>query len=227
MKHILGALALAALALTAHAGDVQVELGQCRFGQAANGTYYDKDYNHRNYLTPRCASIGYAAQFKEAPEWGYRFAFITSGSIEARNNVALSNDGRPITNPCSAAHPDACRINVNGSGRMDGISVSLTRTTYLGHGFRVTGEFGALFFEHFFKGNCDQMDLPAQHQQGGGWDQVSKMGFSPSPMVGVTLGNGPVYVAARYYAPAVHRPGLSLTDHSFLQLSVGVVVLKF
>lgn len=219
-----------------HGQELQLEYGQCRFGQATDGTYYDSRLDHTNYLTPRCAAIAYAAKFKPTTTWGYRVAFLQSGSVEGRDNRAQMNDGYYDPNPCSTQHWANCHSLFGGSGRMRGISVSLTKDQRIGRHLWARGEVGAMFFEHFFNGYAKPADFDgssivsagaiagtALKWEGGGLEQKSSMWNLPLPLVGMTVGYKGLYFAARHHFP-VGREGLSITDHSFTQITGGVLI---
>jgi hypothetical protein len=199
--------------------EIQLELGQCRFGKAPDGTFYQSDYQTTNYLTPRCMSLGLADKFEKGGRIGWRVAYIVTGSIEARDNLFIRNDDGLRSIPCDPPNFVAgCHATMNGSGNMRGLSFSGTADLPLGP-VTVTGEMGLLFFKSQFKATALPVDYVGQVME---VNEESKWWDTPTPMLGVSLRYGDVYIAARHYWPAEHRP-LSLTDHSFTQLSVGLV----
>jgi hypothetical protein len=99
---------------------------------------------------------------------------------------------------------------------MRGVSFSLTGDLKLGP-VTAIGEGGLLFFKSQFKATATPL-YPAPEME---VNEESTWWDMPAPLLGLTLRYGDVYVAARHYWPAGHRP-LSLTDHSFTQLSVGL-----
>ena len=234
---------LLALISTSALADVTYEYGQCRFGQADSGTYYQSDKPHSNYLTPRCASVGIAFKMPERwsmPGVGWRAAALFSGSVEARDNLAPMNDGLYDPTPCSNAHWANCNSYFGGSGRMQGIQVSVTKERAIRGRWWAQGEVGLLFFEHFFNGYAKPADFDGEPMVRGGYvqgvstrwedaglNQYSSIFNMPIPMIGASIGYGPAYFAARYHhAPnateLTSRAGLSITDHSVFQLTAGV-----
>jgi hypothetical protein len=197
--------------------ELQLELGQCRFGKAPDGTFYQSDYHTSNYLTPRCASFGLADKFERGGRLGWRVAYLVAGSIEARDNTFIRNDDGLRNIPCDPGVTVAgCHATMNGSGNMRGVSFSLTGDLKLGP-VTAIGEGGLLFFKSQFKATATPL-YPAPEME---VNEESTWWDMPAPLLGLTLRYGDVYVAARHYWPAGHRP-LSLTDHSFTQLSVGL-----
>lgn len=197
--------------------EVQLEHGQCRFGKERNGTFYENGQYTRNYLTPSCASIALADKWASGSRWGWRVAYIWTGAIQARDNVAHideGNDSLPCNPPVDFG---GCKATFNGSGRMRGVSFSGTGDLRLGP-VTATAEMGFLFFKSQFKAVVTPIDYPGRVMEG---NEESKWWDSPIPLAGLTLRYGNVYIAARHYWPAEHR-ALSLTDHSFTQISAGL-----
>ena len=218
---------------------LELEYGQCRFGLAKDGTYHDRRFGSHNYLTPRCASIGLAGKFQRFATWGWRVAFIQSGSVEARDNMAQMNDGNPSPHPCNETfgtfvHWENCHGLFGGSGRMRGIKLAVTKEWNLGARWWTQAEAGVEFFEHFFNGYVKPYDFDgafapavgatggsATKWEGGGLNQESALADKPLPLLGARIGYGPLYFVIRYQFP-VNRPGQSITDHSHLDLMGGL-----
>ncbi|HUQ25247.1 MAG TPA: hypothetical protein VM140_06220 [Burkholderiales bacterium] len=219
-------LALLAFALPpAHALEYQAEIGQCRFGLEKDGTFYQSDRYYRNYMTPSCAALGIADKFKDGP-FGWRVAFVRTGYIEARDNITTAFDADAFQpnlvcnnspNPPNGGR--GCLANLNGNGNTWGFSFSATYEQRLGP-LRAVIESGLFFFRHSFHNHPTQIDCTACRPLGD-YDESSGPFTNPSPLLGLTLKAGFLYFAARHYWPAEHR-ALSLTDHSFTQLSTGL-----
>jgi hypothetical protein len=219
--------------------ELQLEYGQCRFSKAQNGTYYDQALNPRLYLTPRCAEIGIANKFGGST-WGWRIGYISSGSVESRDSRAWINDGNwSDPRPCPEA-TNNCQAIVGGSGRMEGVSFTLTKERKLAGKWWLRGEGGLMFFRHYFHGHAhpegfDSTPLILDGTFKGtpdrweGLDQSSDWKGWPVPRAGLQFGFGPIYLSARYtLAPGAGglpgHDGSSVTNHAFLQIAVGVSI---
>jgi len=207
-----------------HAMEYQAESGQCRFGLQTDGTFYQSDRYTRNYMTPRCASIAIADRFKDGP-WGWRVGFVWTGSIQARDNIATAFDADAFQHNLTCNNVplggQGCLASVNGWGRTWGFSFAGTYQYRIGLAALV-GEAGLFFFRHRFHSHPVHTDCSNCNPMGD-YDESSGPFAEPSPLLGLTLKIGYLYVAARRYWPAEHR-ALSLTDHSFSQLSTGLAV---
>lgn len=222
---------IVAIGLSGRAVEIFVEDGQCRFGLERDGTFYNADLRHHNYMTPGCASFGFADKFKES-RIGWRIALIESGAIQARDNVARVVDGSQETGkPCD---PDAngnwlgCHAVFNGRGKMYGFSLGLTYEQPLALGFSAVGEGGLLIFRSVFRSNIVPLDYKKPDGETPETSGVQDSGWlsAPAPYMGLMLKYGRAYAGLRYYWPSGHR-ALSLTNHSFTQASAGVVAWKF
>lgn len=230
-----------AIGLSGKATELLVEYGQCRFGKATDGTFYDSKMSPKLYLTPRCAEVGIAKKFAGS-SWGWRIGFLQSGSVESRDSRAPMNDGLYFSEPCSDEHWMNCHSLFGGSGRMHGFSFAITKDKQLGGLWWTRGEVGVLFFEHFFNGYAKPQDYnggavvaagaingTAQKWEGGSLHQASKLPGMPVPRIGMSLGYGPLYISVRYnFAPGTFglpgHDGSSVTDHSFTQITAGLAV---
>lgn len=226
---------------TGLATDLEIEYGQCRFGKAQDGTFYDSKMNPNLYLTPRCAEIAVGSKFRGST-YGWRVGFIQSGSVESRDSLAPMHDGVYNPNPCSNEHWANCHSLFGGSGRMRGISVALTKEADLGGKWWAQGEAGVLFFEHFFNGYAKPQDYDgapmvtgghvagtAQRWEGANLNQSSKLPGMPIPRFGGRIGYGPLYFSMRYHLPPGTlglwgHDGSSVTNHSYLQVTAGLRV---
>lgn len=217
-KRTLLSLALAA-PVAAHAVDLYAELGQCRYGLAANGTFYESDpgLDYRNYMTPRCGAVGLAGAFG-ASSFGWRVGYLRTGTIQARDNVARFGDdaNRQACDPVTTV---GCRASFNGSGYSEGVTLSLTDTHKWSQRVSTTNEAGVFFFRHRFHATATGQEIP------GVWhaDEQSRITDAPSPYLGLIVRYGPVYYSIRHYFPMGHR-ALSLTDFSMTSHSIGVEV---
>ena len=219
-------LLLVAAAATAEAHEIQFEWGQCRFGLERDGTFYQSDRYHQNYMTPGCGGIGIADRFTDGP-FGWRVAFLATRSIEARDNVAtlFDQDAFRANLVChNASGPPGrgrgCIASFRGNGHTWGFSFSATYERRLGP-IRAVAETGLFFFRHSMHAEAEHIDCTTCRKTGN-YDESSGPFTAPIPLVGLTLRLGHVYAAARYYWPAEHR-ALSLTNHSFSQFSSGVI----
>lgn len=203
----------------------QAEAGQCRFGLAQDGTFHQTDHHTDNYMTPRCGALGVTDKFEDGP-WGWRIAFVWTGFIQARDNVTTFfdddafNQNLTCNNAPGPNQGRGCLVTINGYGHTWGFSFSGTYEQKLGW-LRITPEAGLFFFRHDWHYQVTHIDCttcPVPREV----DESSGPFAEPSPLLGLTLGVGPVYIAARHYWPAKHR-ALSLTDHSFTQLSGGLL----
>jgi hypothetical protein len=226
---VLSLRALALLVLLAwlpgaSAGEFSAEWGQCRFALEANGTFYQNDRYTRNYMTPRCATLGIADRFGDGP-WGWRVAVLWTSYIQARDNITTVFDDDAFQHNLTCNNVPiggrGCLANINGDGHTYGISVGGTYQHRLGI-LTLTGEAGLFFFRHSFHAQFRHTDCDRCHPLGS-YDESSGPFTNPSPLLGLTFRVGAVYFAARHYWPAEHR-ALSLTNHSFTQLSSGFVV---
>jgi hypothetical protein len=211
----------------AQATEFQIEAGQCRFGLQTDGTFYQSNLYTRNYMTPRCTSLGLADNFKAGP-FGWRIAVLWTGQIEARDNIATFFDadafqsGLTCNNtPGTPGFARGCLVNVNAHGHTWGISFAGTYEQRFAV-VTVMLESGFFFFRHSFHSHATHKDC-TNCRYINDYDESSGPFTNPSPLLGVTFKVGHIYFAARHYWPAEHR-ALSLTDHSFTQLSTGLVV---
>ncbi|HUQ25248.1 MAG TPA: hypothetical protein VM140_06225 [Burkholderiales bacterium] len=219
-------LLLVAIACTpAHAGEFQAEIGQCRFGLERDGTFYQSNLPTHNYMTPGCASVGIADRFNDGP-FGWRIAFLWTGSIEARDNIttALDVDAFQPNLVChNAGGPPGrgrgCLVNHNGNGHTWGFSFSGTVEQKIAFA-SVLAEAGLFFFRHSWHSHPSHIDCTTC-RAAVDYDESSGPLADPIPLLGLTLKVGYLYVAARHYWPGEHR-ALSLTNHSFTQLSTGL-----
>lgn len=210
----------------AHATEFQMEAGQCRFGLQTDGTFYQSDRYTRNYMTPGCASLGFADKFANR-SFGWRVAFLWTGHIEARDNIATFFDADAFQpnlvcqNNFGPNRARGCLVDVNANGQTWGFSFSGTYEYRIGL-LSLTGETGLFFFRHSFHSHFTHKDCTSCRNISD-YDESSGPLTYPSPLLGLTVKVGYIYFAARHYWPAEHR-ALSLTDHSFTQLSSGVAL---
>lgn len=212
-------------ALSGRAGELALELGQCRFGQERNGTFYESDpgMDYSNYMTPRCGGISWSDKFGSS-RWGYRIAYLDSGSIQARSNVARYGDDLN-RQPCDPKTTIGCRAHFDGSGYTYGVSLGLTAEARMGE-IRAAGEAGLFFFRHRFHASAMPLEQGAGDEQN--YDATSSWRSPHSLLLGITLRyrDGGPYVYARHYFPSGHRE-LSLTNHSMTQFGVGFPLAAF
>jgi hypothetical protein len=224
-------LALASITSANATGAVEVEYGQCRFSSAQDGTFYDSTMSPHLYLTPRCGEIAYSRKFRGSP-WGWRVGLIATGSVESRESLASMNDNIPHDAPCSNEDWANCHSYFSGEGRMRGLTLSITREVRLNAKWWTEGEVGVLFFHDYFNSYVKPADFKAVSPIGGTserWEGKADSGSPgyPVPRVGARVGYGPAYVAARYhFTPgtlgAPGHWGESVTNHAFLELTVGL-----
>lgn len=217
----------AGVLVTGQTTEAQLELGQCRFAAERDGVFYQADRYTRNYLTPRCASLGLAGRWGES-KWGWRLAVLVTGQIQARDNVTTLHDsemGRHdlACDPTPSTPNHGCLQRHTGSGSVRGISASLTRELFVHGPWSLSGEAGLFFHESRWASRPSHVDCNGcwQHPDydaGQGSDMLKAM---PATLVGLTVRYGSVYFAARRYESPGGRP-LSLTDGTFTQLSAGV-----
>ncbi len=198
--------------------EIQIELGQCRFGLANSGTFYEEEggYDHQNYMTPRCGGIGLADKFKDS-SFGWRIAAVRTGNIQARSNVARYGDDQN-RQPCDPATTIGCKASFTGAGYTYGVSFGLTDEHRVGD-LRVIGEVGLFFFRHAFQATAVAIDSGAGGEQH--YAATSSWTAPPAPLLGLTVRYGNLYMAMRHYFAAGHRE-LSLTDHSMTQYIIGL-----
>ena len=199
----------------ARGAELQFEFGQCRFGLADNGTFREEGFDYRNYMTPKCGSIGVADKFGESSV-GWRIAYLDTGNIQARGNVARYGDDQN-RQPCDSKTTIGCRARFNGSGYTYGVMFGLTKEYPLWI-FNAQGEAGIFYFRHRFHANAVQVDSGAGPEQQ--YDSTSKWSAAPSPYFGLSLRYSHIYAGARYFWPTGHRE-LSLTNHSLTQIYTG------
>lgn len=215
---------IVAIGFSGRAVDLSLEHGQCRFGAERDGTFWQSDYGRSNYMTPRCTSIALADKWEKGGRMGWRVAYLTTGDIEARDNAAVLNDLGIRNAPCSPSTGawDGCVANFNGSGHMRGVSFSGTGDLKLGP-ITAIGEFGLLFFKSQFKATATPINYVGRVEE---VNEESHWYDMPIPMMGLTLRYKNVFISARHYWPAEHR-AISLTNHAFTQLSLGVTLWRF
>jgi len=208
----------------AHATEFQIEAGQCRFGLQTDGTFYQSDRYTDNYMTPGCASLGFADKFKDR-SLGWRVALLWTGHIQTRDNITTFFDADAFQpnlvcqNNFGPNRARGCLVDVNAHGHTWGFVFSGTyeyRVGWLG----MIGEAGLFFFRHSFQSHATHKDCTTCRPIND-YDESSGPFTNPSPLLGLTVKVGSIYVAARHYWPAEHR-ALSLTDHSFTQFTGGV-----
>ena len=226
-------------AIQGRSAELELELGQCRFGRAHDGTFYDSTMSPRLYLTPRCAELGIADRFSGSP-WGWRISLLTTGAVESRDSLAPMNDGYYDPNPCTDEHWANCHSLFGGTGRMQGISFAVTRRYDLGRQWWLQSEYGLIFFKHYFNGYAKPQDFhndsvlaaglqtgTSDKWEGGSLNQSSRFPGMPVPRIGARVGWKRLYFAARYsFAPGTlglpGHDGSSVTDHSHLDLMIGI-----
>lgn len=233
MTRALNILLGAVIGFTAHgfasrATEFFVEQGQCRFATGEEGAFYQGDLHTENYMRPACLTVGVADKWRGFDRLGWRVAFVGTGSIQARDNLALPDGVRHLRNGCTPPDEAGCYARFNGSGTTYGVSFGLTYEQPIVQHLSLIGEAGLYFFQHHFKAEARLID-PAWGVGGGrtiSYNETSKLWDQPSPMAGITLRYRDIYIAARRYWPSEHRP-LSLTNFSFTQYSVGAVLARF
>ena len=218
---------IAFLASHANSKELDLGLGQCRFGLEADGTYYQSDRPTKNYMTPRCLALAWSDRVGRGP-LGWRVGFLWSDQIHALDNVATFFDADAFQHnltcnntPGSPTRGRGCIVRIRGHGYTVGLSLSGTYE-YPIRRARLIGEAGLFFFRHELRMKIDHIDCttcpPVR-------DDNSRSGpFTwPSPLLGVTLKAGRAYISARKYWPGEHRL-LSLTDHSLVELGAGLSI---
>lgn len=222
------AIAISLFALNAYGAELQIEGGQCRFGVERDGMYYNADLPHINYMTPRCGGFALANKFGDS-RWGWRFAYFTSGTIQARENWARVVDGSQETGlPCDTSTWLGCHARFDGIGYMYGFSLGVTYEQPLGAGFSVIPEAGFLHFRSVFKTDIRPADYPQQPGEPAEIHGVQDSGWkgTPAPYAGMMLSyrvlrDLRLYGGMRYYWPTDHRAH-SLTNHAITQIVGGV-----
>jgi hypothetical protein len=219
-------LLLGVVAAPTQAMELQGEWGQCRFGKERDGVFWQSDRHTQNYMTPYCATLGLTDRYKDGP-FGWRIGFVWAGFIEGRDNIAtLRDDDAFLKNlVCHDAPPPpergaGCLASHNGFGHTWGFSFGPTYERRLFGPVKVVAEGALFFFRHNYKNHAQHVDCTTC-KPNPDYDQSSGPFADPIPMLGLTLRAYSLYFAVRYYWPGEHRP-LSLTDHSFTQLSTGL-----
>lgn len=232
MKAILGFVAgfIVAIGFSGRAVEMFTEGGQCRFSDK-DGAFFSHDLPAHNYMHPACLSLGLADKWTDG-RWGWRAAYLTTGSIQARDNLARNDGMEFITHPCDPVHTgeDGCFARFNGSGYTNGVSLGLTYEQQATARIALTGEFGLFFFQHHFKAEAQFIDKEWGPQGGRkiSYNETSPMWALPDPLAGLSLSyklteRYKVYAAGRHYWALGHR-ALSLTNHAFNQFTVGLGV---
>ena len=224
-KYALGFAAgfILAIGFSGKAVELFAEGGQCRFDDA-HGAFYHGDLPTHNYLTPRCGSIGLQDKFEDG-KWGWRIAYLESGSIKARDNIARQLDNSyETTAPCDTSTWIGCHARINGSGYVYGFSFGITRELDVYKGLKVIPEGGLFHFRSVFRASIRAVDFNCGGcewyvQEDSGWKAW------PAPYAGLTLRYGHIYAAARYYWSSGHR-ALSLADLR-TQFSLGAILATF
>lgn len=210
----------AALGLSGRTAEVFSEVGQCRFALERDGTFYQSDRHTDNFMTPGCISLGLSGKWTDSEKWGWRTSFLSTGSIQARGNMAVNDELRGNTAPCDLSINEAnCPVRFNGSGQTYGFTFGATFEQPLGYHLSLIGESGLFFFQHHFKAEGKFVDCCTRNIS---YNETSKLWDMPSPFLGMTLRYRDVYFAARHFWPSGHR-ALSLTNHEMNQFVVGVV----
>lgn len=226
IRFLTGALfgVIVAVGLSGRTTEVFSEYGQCRFGLAEDGTFYQSDRHTDNYMRPACAAVGVSDKWQGSERFGWRVSFLATGSINARGNMAVNDETRGVTTPCNLSVSEAnCQIRFDGAGQTFGFAFAFTAEQPLAAHLSASAESGLFFFQHHFKSE-------ARFEQCCGrtisYNETSKLWDVPSPFVGLSLRYRDLYVAARRYWPSEHR-ALSLTNHAFWQFTAGVIAARF
>lgn len=206
-------------------GEVQVEAGQCRFGVERDGIFYQANQHTDNYLRPACASIAFADGFKSYPGFGYRAWFLKTGSLQARGNIATSDEDAHTTGTCDQTTGAHCHWRFDGAGDVKGVGASLTMQVPIIDRWSVIGEAGIFFFKSSFSVTITPTDTATAVRRGeehGSWTDM------PAPMAGLTLRNDrplglpfSAYFAVRKYWPAEHH-ALNLTNFGHTDAVLGI-----
>jgi hypothetical protein len=205
--------------------ELSAEMGRCKFGLAPDGTFYQSDKRTNNYMTPRCVGLYLSDKFGSS-NLGWRVGVLSAGAIQARENIATLYDedafqpGLVCNDPGGLEQGRGCNGVINGSGRTWGIPVSLTYDIPIGR-FTVTPELGLFFFRHRFYNDPEHSECTKCGAHGN-YEETSPLTATPSKFAGLMLRYRSVYLSVRQYSKAEHR-ALSLTDHSFRQVTLGIV----
>lgn len=208
-----------ALAINSFSVELQIEGGSCKYGPAKDGTFYQSDRLTNNALRTHCYQVGLAGQFKDSL-YGWRVAYQNLGSIRTGPNDVTDYDEEAfghLPQSCDPVTKHGCTAVMSGSGHNYGFTFSLTRRFPFKY-FDVIGEAGLFFFRGRF-------DAHAVRNEDGGVSEVSENSSylkPPAPLLGLGIRKGPVYAMYRRGWTLDHRE-LSLTDHSYQQLTVGLV----
>lgn len=228
-KRDLGFFALGAVLCVIGRGisapELQLEVGQCRFGVERDGVFYQADQHTDNYLRPACAAIGIADKFKSAHGFGWRAWFMKTGNLEARGNVATLDEDAHTSGTCDPATGHHCHWRFDGAGSLKGIGASLTAEVPVYERWSVIAEAGVFFFKSSFSVTITPADYVGASKRG---EEHSHWTDQPSPLIGLTVRRErpfglpiAVYGAVRRYWPAEHR-ALNLTDYSHIDLMLGI-----
>lgn len=204
------------------------EIGQCRFGTAPSPTFYNADLRTSNYMHPGCFAVGLQDKWNGSERFGWRAWFESTGSIQARDNMA-TNDERvadPNRPPCTPPNEDGCFARFNGSGQTQGLGLTLTAEQPLFEHLSVIGEAGILFFQHHFKAEGRFVGWGNNPGRAISYNESSKLWDLPSPVAGVTLRYRDVYFAFRHYWPTGHR-ALTLTNNERNNFMLGWVAARW
>lgn len=213
---------LAVLAQGVAAPEVSLEMGQCRYGTVAEGTFYQSDLHTDNYMRPACGGVALSDKLTGSDRFGWRVGFIASGSINARDNQSTNDERAHAHVACNHMDGDGCMVRFNGEGKTFGFAFGLTADVPLTSNFILVGEGGLFFFQHHFKAQAINQECRHCTRQIA-FNETSKLWDMPSPYAGVTLRWRDFYVAARHYWPSGNR-ALSLWNAGEMnQIVAGVV----
>lgn len=156
MKHI--ALLLLILSGFANAGEVSLGAGQCLYGLAHYGTFYQSDRYTNNYMHPTCWAGSYRDQFSPGywsgkfeslidAKLGFEIGWHDFGKAEGRGNRAVGDEEAGIPGlVCDPSTGRGCEAKFDTWGRVRGLELSLTGTWKWG-GWFSRGKTGLLFYD--------------------------------------------------------------------------------
>ena len=207
---------------------VEAGAGQCQYGQAGKGIWWNDAYPTDIDLRTTCWQLGVS---RIEGQWrgldlGWRAAYVDLGKYQADNQFALRDDEQFImfdAATCVVATGHHCTGRGVMSGRTRGITLSGLTEKRVGD-FTLGLEAGALIYHSRF-------DVTVTPTSGdGAWS--SRMvwgGPGITPLIGATAHYGPLFASVRGYADVkAHEPkcqGCSgITDGLAWQAVVGIQV---
>lgn len=199
MKRLIIAATILAASSVAHAVDIEVAAGVAHYQPRGNMMWYQEGFPHTLNLNAPTFQIGLTDTLWQRGRWGidWHADYVYLG--EMRSDAIATDDGNYNKYTRSCEGQCTLKNRFQGKGWSHGVKLSI-EPTYTFNGWRFGVEAGAFIHQNRWDTQIDFRPYYADYATTMSYELHTDRRWQVMPMVGVSVGRGPVSVAATYYA---------------------------